>query len=283
MKNNNQKICLVTGANSGIGKEVALGLAHSGAHVIMVCRDLKRGQSALEEIKRTSGSKSIDLLIADLSSQAEIRSLAKSIYDRYSRLDVLINNAGLVLSKRMLSVDGIEMTLATNHLGPFLLTHLLLNLLEKSAPSRIINVSSAVHKWARIDLADLQYEKRKYQFMKVYAQSKLLMNSITFEFAKRLQGTEVTINCIHPGAVKTSLGSDNSHSVALKFIDKLIKFFFITPKKAAKNIIDLALSPKWENITGKYVIKGKPVRPSSATYDPILAKKIWEISENFIR
>lgn len=282
MKNNDQKICLVTGANSGIGKEIAIGLAKSGAHVILVCRDLKKGQAALEEIKITSGSKSIDLLIADLSSQIEIRSLAKTIYERYSKLHVLINNAGLVLSKRKLSADGIEMTIATNHLGPFLLIRLLLNLLEKSSPSRIINVSSAVHKWARIDLSDFQYENRKYQFMKVYAQSKLLMNIITFELARRLERTDVTINCIHPGAVKTSLGSDNSHNVALKFFEKLIKFFFITPKQAAKNIIDLAISPEWENITGKYFVKGKPVPSSSATYDLILAKKVWEISEQFV-
>ncbi len=127
----------------------------------MVCRDLKRGQTAQEEIKITSGSKSIDLLIADLSSQADIRSLAKAIHERYTRLHVLIKNAGLVLSKRTLSADGIEMTIATNHLGPFLLTRLLLDLLEKSSPSRIINVSSAIHKWARIDLNDIQYENRK--------------------------------------------------------------------------------------------------------------------------
>ncbi len=282
MKNNYQKICLVTGANSGIGKEIAIGLAKSGAHVIMVCRDLKKGQVALEEIKTTSGSKAIDLLIADLSSQIEIRSLAKVVHERYSRLDILINNAGLVLSKRKLSADGIEMTIATNHLGPFLLIRLLLNLLEKSSTSRIINVSSAAHKWARIDLSDLQYENRKYQFMKVYAQSKLLMNIITFELARRLDKTGVTINCIHPGAVKTSLGSENSHNVALKFIDKLIKFFFITPKQAAKNILDLAMSSEWENITGKYFVKGKPAPSSSASYDPLLAKKVWDISSKFV-
>lgn len=282
MIKNDRKICLVTGANSGIGKEIAIGLAKSGAHVIMVCRDLDRAQAALEDIKIKSGSSSIDLLIADLSSQADIRSLAKIMYERYSALHILINNAGLVLSKRTLSADGIEMTLATNHLGPFLLTHLLLDLLEKSTPSRIINVSSAIQKWAKINLTDLQYENHKYQFMKVYGQSKLLMNIITFEFAKRLEGTGVTINCIHPGAVKTSLGSDNSHHIALKCIDKLIKFFFITPKQAAKNILDLAISPEWESISGKYVVKGKAVLSNLVTYDRLLAKKIWGISERFV-
>ena len=280
MRNNNQKICLVTGANSGIGKEIAIGLAKADAHVIIVCRNLEKGQTALEEIKTLSGSHSIDLLIADLSAQTDIHLLAKTIYERYSRLDILINNAGLVLSKKTLSTDGIEMTLATNYLGPFLLTRLLLDLLEKSKPSRIINISSAIHKWAKMDLTDLQYENRKYQFMKAYAQSKLLMNIMTIELARRLEEKNITVNCIHPGAVKTHLGSDGTHPLLLKFIDRIIKFFFITPKHAAKPILDLAISSKWENITGKYVVKGKLTQSSAMTYDPLLTKKAWEISES---
>lgn len=282
MTNNDQKICLVTGANSGIGKEIAIGLAKSGAHVIMVCRDLERGQTALEEIKMTSGSKSIDLLIADLSSRAQIRSLTKKIYERYLTLHVLINNAGLVLSKKTFSADGIEMTLATNHLGPFLLTSLLLNLLEKSAPSRIINISSAIHKWAKIDLADLQYEDRKYQFMKAYAQSKLLMNIATFELARRLNGTEIAVNCVHPGAVKTNLGSNSANNIVLKLIDKAIKLFFMTPEQAAKPILDLALSPDLGSITGKYFAKGRSIPSSPITYDSVLAKEVWGISEKLV-
>ena len=282
MRSNDQKICLVTGANSGIGKEIALELALSGAHVIMVCRDFARGSTAFEEIKALSGSKSIDLLIADLSSQADIHLLVKAIYDRYPALHILINNAGLVLSKKILSVDGIEMTLATNYLGPFLLNNLLIDLLTKSQPSRIINVSSAIHKLAKLDLSDLQYDKRKYQFMKAYAQSKLLMNIMTFELSRRLTGTGITVNCVHPGAVKTSLGSSSAKSSIMKFIDKGIKFFFISPQQAAKTLVVLALSPEVENITGEYFVKGKTVPSSSITRDPVLATTVWEISDKLV-
>lgn len=278
----NKKICLVTGANSGIGKEIALALAASGAHVIMVCRNAEKGRAVLEEIKTKSGSPSIDLLIADLSSQADIRLLARTLHERYSMLHVLINNAGLVLYQKKLSVDGIEMTLATNHLGPFLLTELLLDLLKKGGPSRIINISSAIHKWAKIDLNDLQYQHRKYRFMQAYAQSKLLMNIVTFEWALRLKDSGMTVNCVHPGAVKTSLGSDSAHHPALKWIDKMIKFFFITPEAAARTPVTLAISPEMENMTGKYFAKGKPVTASSVSYDTDLAKKVWEISEKMV-
>lgn len=282
MKSNDQIIGLVTGANAGIGKEVAIGLAMSGARVIMVCRSLEKGLQAQHDIQKTTGSTSIDLFIADLSSQETIRSLAKTINERYSKLHILINNAGLVLSKKSLSTDGIEMTLATNYLGPFLLTQLLTHLLEKSAPSRIINVSSAIHRWGKIDLTDLQYEKKKYQFMRAYAQSKLLMTIMTFELARRLKNSGVTVNCIHPGAVKTSLGSDHSHPFTVKLIEKWVKFFFITPKQAAKNIIDLSLSPQWENITGKYFVKGKPAHSTPITEDVGFANTVFEISEQLV-
>ena len=282
MSNNDQKICLVTGANSGVGKEIAMGLAKSGAHLIMVCRDFNKGQSTLEEIKIASGSQSIDLLIADLSSQKNIQILSKTIYENYPKLHVLINNAGVVLSKKIFSADGVEMTLATNYLGPLRLTLALHHLLEKSAPSRIINIFSAIHKWARLDLTDLQYEKRKYQFMKAYAQSKLLMNIMTIDLARKFEGTGVTVNCIHPGAIKTALGSNNAHSLILKFIDKLIKFFFLTPKQAAKPILDLLMSPDLENVTGKYFVKGRVAQPSLASYDPALAAKVYSISKQWL-
>lgn len=282
MRKNGQKICLVTGANSGIGKEIAIGLAKSGAHVIIVCRSLHKGQAALEEIKAAADSTSVDLLIADLSSQTEIRSLAKTICERYPALHVLVNNAGVVLAKKMLSVDGIEMTLATNCLGPLLLTLSLQNLLEKSAPSRVINISSASHKWVKVDLTDLQYENRKYHFMKVYAQSKLVVNMMTFKLAQKFAGTGVVVNCIHPGAVRTALGSGNAQGVVLKFIDKLIKFFFLTPKQAAKPIIDLAISPQWEKVTGEYFERGKPAKSSVDTHDKALAERVWEINTKLV-
>jgi NAD(P)-dependent dehydrogenase (short-subunit alcohol dehydrogenase family) len=277
-----QKICLVTGANGGIGKEIALGLAVAGAHVIMVCRNEAKGRAALEAIEAMSGSSAIDLLIADLSSQADIRALAKKIHAQYTHLDVLINNAGLVLPKKTFSIDNIEMTLATNHLAPFLLSNLLLDLLQKSAPSRIINISSAIHRWGKIDLDDLQYTRRKYHFMKAYAQSKLLMNIVSFELARKLQGSGVTVNCVHPGAVKTNLGSSSNNSMLLKILDRMIKFFFISPNEAAKAPLYLALSPEIQNVTGTYFIKSKPTRANAISYDPLFAKQVWESSEKLL-
>src|ERR1019366_422570 len=176
------KICIVTGANSGIGKETALGLAQMGARVVMVCRNAEKGKAALEDIRRESGSSQVDLLIADMSSQASVRALAEQIQRKYPRLDVLVNNAGGAAPAVALSADGIEMTLATNHLGPALLTLLLLDLLKASAPSRIVNVSSSVaQRPARLDMNDLQFQRRKYRGTAAYAQSKLLMNAFTFE------------------------------------------------------------------------------------------------------
>ena len=202
------RICIVTGANSGIGKETALGLARMGARVVMVCRNAEKGKAALEEIRRESGSSQVDLLIADMSSQASVRALGEQIRRKYPRLDVLVNNAGGAALARTLSADGIEMTLATNHLGPALLTLLLLDLLKASAPSRIVNVSSCeAQSPARLDMNDLQFERRKYSSVAAYRQSKLLMNTFTFELARRLAGTEVTANCLHPGAVATNIWS----------------------------------------------------------------------------
>src|ERR1700685_3857269 len=183
------RICIVTGANSGIGKETALGLAQMGARVVMVCRNVEKGKVALEEIRRESGSSLVDLLIADMSSQASVRALAVQIQQKYSRLDVLVNNAGGGAPPGARSADGIEMTLATNHLGAALLTLLLLDLLKASAPSRIINVSSEAQRRVRLDMSDLQFERRKYTGFAAYGQSKLLMNAFTFELARRLEGT----------------------------------------------------------------------------------------------
>ncbi len=277
-----QKICLVTGANSGVGKAIALGLAKAGAQVIMVCRDESKGKTALAEIKAQSGSDQVTLLIADLSSQASIRQLAKTIHEQYSNLNVLINNAGIVLTKRELSVDGIEMTLATNHLGPFLLTQLLLDLLKNNAPSRIINISSAVHKWGKIDFADLQFTNKKFQFIRAYAQSKLLMNSTSFELARRLADTKVTINCVHPGAVKTNLGSGSAKNPVLRLIDKFVKLFFTSPEAAAQVPVALALSPEFEQVNGKYFVKGIAVPASVDSYDPGIANRAWEVSDKLV-
>src|SRR5579859_7020348 len=234
------KICIVTGANSGIGKETALGLAQMGARVVMVCRDAERAKAALEEIRRESGSSQVDLLIADMSSQASVRALAEQIQQKYPRLDVLVNNAGRAALARTLSADGIEMTLATNHLGAALLTLLLLDLLKASAPSRIVNVSSTeAQRPARLDTNDLQFERRKYSAVAAYRQSKLLMNAFTFELARRLAGTGVTANCLHPGAVATNIWSVIPIG---KLIVALGKPFMLNSKQGAAVSLYLATS-----------------------------------------
>src|ERR1035438_3155792 len=234
------KRCIVTGANSGIGKETALGLAQMGARVVMVCRNAEKGKAALEEIRRESGSSQVDLLIADMSSQASVRALAEEIRQKYPRLDVLVNNAGGCASARKLSADGIEMTLATNHLCPALLTLLLLDLLKASAPSRIVNVSSCeAQSPARLDMNDLQFERRKYRSVATYRQSKLLMNTFTFELARRLAGTGVTANCLHPGAVATNIW--NAIPIG-KVIIAVGRAFMLNSKQGAAVSLYLATS-----------------------------------------
>ena len=209
------KTCIVTGANSGIGKETALGLACMGAHVVLVCRNAEKGRAALADIQRESGSSRLDLLIADMSSMASVRALATQILEKHPRVDVLINNAGTAISKRRLSVDGIEMTIAGNHLGAFLLTLLLLDRLKASAPSRIVNVSSEAQRRARLEMDDIQFERRKYSSLGAYGQSKVLMNACTFELARRLKGTGVTANCLHPGVVDEYLALGRGGSAAV--------------------------------------------------------------------
>src|ERR1039457_7109409 len=222
------KMCIVTGANSGIGKETALGLAQMGARVVMVCRNAEKGKAALEDIRRESGSSHVDLLIADRSSQASVRALAEQIQRKYPRLDVLVNNAGGAAPAVALSADGIEMTLATNHLGPALLTLLLLDLLKASAPSRIISVSSCeAQRPARLDMNDLQFERRKYGSIAAYRQSKLLMNTFTFELARSLAGTGVTANCLPPGLVATNIWSASPLPLIVKPIIAVVKPFIL--------------------------------------------------------
>jgi len=199
------KICMVTGANSGIGKATALALAQMGATVVMVCRDRARGEEARSEITTKSRNNAVDLLQADLSSQQSIRQLVEHFQQRYTHLHVLINNAGAAFTGRRETVDGLEMTFAVNYLAPFLLTHLLLDMLKASAPARIVNVSSNSHEAGYIQMDDLQEEKH-YRSMRVYGQSKLAVVLFTYELARRLQGTGVTANCLHPGYVATHFG-----------------------------------------------------------------------------
>jgi retinol dehydrogenase 14 len=270
------KICIVTGANSGIGRETALGLAQMGARVVMVCRNAEKGKAALEEIRRESGSSQVDLLIADMSSQASVRALAEQIQQKYPRLDVLVNNAGGAVRARTLSADGIEMTLATNHLGAALLTLLLLDLLKASAPSRIINVSSSEAQAARLDTNDLQFERRKYGSIAAYRQSKLLMNTFTFELARRLAGTGVTANCLHPGAVATNIWNpDLLPPLIGKLIVAVVKPFLMNSKQGAAVSLYLATSPEVAQVSGEYFVKSKPAKSNPLSRDPKLMAEVW--------
>ena len=273
------KTCIVTGANSGIGKETALGLAQIGARMVMVCRNAEKGKAALEEIRRESGSSQVDLLIADMSSQASVRALAEQIRQKYPCLDVLVNNAGGAAWARTLSAEGFELTLAANYLGAALLTLLLLDLLKASAPARIVNVSSSESQDARLDMQDLRFERRKYSAVAAYRQSKLLMNVFTFELARRLAGTGVTANCLHPGAVATNIWSADSMPSIVKLIVPLMKPFMLSSKQGAAVSLYLATSPEVAQVSGEYFVKSKPAKSKPLSRDPKLMAEVWLCTE----
>jgi len=275
------KTCVVTGANSGIGKETALALAKMGARVVLVCRDQQKGEAAVADIRREAPPAQLELLIADMSSFASVRALAGQIREKCPRLDVLINNAGAAVPKRTLSADGIEMTVAGNHLGAALLTLLLLDLLKASAPARIINVSSEAQRNARLDMNDLQFERRKYQALAAYGQSKLLMNAFTFELARRLAGTGVTANCLHPGVVRTNIWPSNP-PLLFKIILGVMKPFMLDSKRGAEVTIYLATSPDVTNVTGEYFVKSKMAPPNPLSRDPKIAAEIWQWTTDMI-
>src|SRR5438270_9306660 len=276
------KICMVTGANSGIGKATALALAQMGATVVMVCRDRARGEEARSEITTKSRNNAVDLLQADLSSQQSIRQLVENFQQHYTHLHVLINNAGAgaAFTGRRETVDGLEMTFAVNYLAPFLLTNLLLDLLKASAPARIVNVSSNSHKSGYIQMDDLQEEKH-YRSMRVYGQSKLAVVLFTYELARRLQETGVTANCLHPGFVATHFGQRDA-GPAFRLLVKLIGSFGTSPEKGAKTSIYLASSPEVEGVTGKYFVKSIPKRSASISYDESLQRQLWEQSAKLV-
>ncbi len=275
------KICIVTGANSGIGKATALGLAQMGATVVMVCRDRARGEAAQSEIKAKSGNDAVDLLLADLSSQQSIRQLAENFKQRYTRLHVLINNAGAFYLTRHESVDGLEMTFAVNYLAPFLLTNLLLDVLKASAPARIVNVASESHEAGYIKMDDLQAKKR-YRPMRAYGQSKLALVLFTYELARRLHGTGVTANCLHPGFVATHIAQGSLWPIA-RTAAKSIFLFGISPEEGAKTSIYLASSRDAEGVTGKYFVKRAPKRSAPISYDESLQRQLWEESAKLVK
>ena len=267
------RVCMVTGANSGIGYVTSRELARMGATVVMVCRSRERGDAAKKEIVRETGNESVELMTADLSSLAEVRKLAADFKATHDRLHILVNNAAIWPTERTLTVDGLEMQFAVNHLAPFLLTNLLLDVLKASAPARVINVSSGIHKRARIDFDDLQAE-REYKHMRAYGQSKLANVLFTYELARRLAGTGVTVNSFTPGMTRTNLGRYMSRGAQL-----FMRLFAKRTEKGASTAVYLASSPEVEGVTGKYFANCKPSKSSELSYDQATAKRLWDVSE----
>src|SRR6266851_3245757 len=246
----------------------------------LLCRDRARGEAAQAEIKTKSGNDAVDLLLADLSAQQSIRQLVENFQQRYTQLHVLINNAGLFVLRRRTTVDGLEMTFAVDYLAPFLLTNLLLDVLKASAPARIVNVSSNSHEAGYIKLDDLQAEHH-YRSMRAYGQSKLAVVLFTYELARRLQGTGVTANCLHPGFVATNIGQSGM-GPASRIMTRLIFAFGISPQEGAKTSLYLASSPEVEGVTDKYFVKGIPQRSAPISYDESLQRQLWEKSVKLV-
>ncbi len=277
------KICIVTGATSGIGKQIALGLASLGASVVLVGRNKSRCEKATEEIaQRVAGNESsVSYLLADFSSQSSIRSMAQDFRDRHHRLDILVNNAGIFRARHEMTRDGVEHTFAVNHLAPFLLTSLLLDLLMASDKSRIVTTSSIGHRGARIDFNDLHFTRKRYSGIKAYGQSKLANILFTRELARRLKGSSVTANCFHPGGVKTNLAEGNPWYYRL--IWYIVAPFLINAEKGADTGIYLATSPDLNGISGKYFVKRKEMVPSSQARDDDVAHRLWSVSEELTK
>jgi retinol dehydrogenase 12 len=268
------RVCVVTGANRGIGRATAEGVARMGARVVLVCRRKEDGEAVSREI---AGQAPVapDVVVADLSSQVSIRQAAGHIRGRYSSLHVLINNAGVIPPRREVTADGLEMQFAVNHLAYFLLTNLLLPQLKAGCPSRIINVSSGAHTHATIDFDDLQAQRR-YQPKSVYARSKLANILFTYELSRRLAGTDVTANCLNPGVVATRMLADYM-GVPLAG-PAIARTFGATPEEGAETSIYLASSPEVESVTGKYFERRQPVASSRESHDEAVARRLWEAS-----
>lgn len=273
------KVCLITGATSGIGKATAIELARRGARVVIVARSRAGGEAAQHEIQEQSGNKQIDLLIADLSSQNDIRELAETFLQSYNRLDVLINNAGAVFPTRQVSSDCIEMTVAVNYVAPFLLTALLLDILKKSAPARIINVDSDAHRWGT--LGDFQ-SKRRYGVMKAYGKSKFAELLWTYALARRLEGTGVTVNALHPGFVSTNLGQRGVPKPIASVLGAVTSRIGLSAEEGSETSVYLATSPEVANISGKYFDKCKPIDSIPETYNEERQERLWKSTNRLL-
>jgi NAD(P)-dependent dehydrogenase (short-subunit alcohol dehydrogenase family) len=277
------KVVVITGGNAGIGKAAAVRLAGMGARLVITSRNEERGRAAHEEIVKRSGNTEVDVMPLDLASFRSIRSFAADVLERFHRLHVLINNAGLILRRRTTTQDGFEATFGVNHLGHFLLTDLLLDRLKASAPARIVVVASVAHTGARrgLDFEDLQSERR-YRSMDAYSKSKLANVYFTRELARRLDGTGVTVNAMHPGYVRSDFGRGGDVTGLFGVGMKLGALFAISPARGARTLVYLASSPEMEGVTGGYFYKCKPGRLSKAAQDDAAARRLWEMSEAMV-
>jgi retinol dehydrogenase-14 len=273
------KTVLITGATSGIGRATAMGLAAMGARVAITGRDRERAEEAAGEIRTASGSH-VDVFVADLSSQTEVRRLAGEVLEASPRIDVLVNNVGGYWNTRHVTADGLEHTLALNHLAPFLLTNLLLDRLKQNGPDRVVTVSSNAHTQGQIDFDDLQGE-RSYSGARAYSQSKLANVLFTYELAKRLRATPVTANAVHPGVVRTSFGAEDPGGVQRLFTP-FMRPFMKSPAQGAATLIHVASAPDLEKVTGLYFVNNKPKRSSKQSYDENIAARLWQVSADLV-
>jgi NAD(P)-dependent dehydrogenase (short-subunit alcohol dehydrogenase family) len=269
------KTVLITGANQGIGKASAEALGKMGAKLILVCRNEAKAKAAIVDIEK-AGAKDVELILGNVGSQADVRRIAAEVLAKHDRLDVLLNNAGVLVTERRETVDGIEETLAVNHLGYFLLTTLLLDLLKKSAPARIVSVSSEAHRTGKMSWDDLQL-KKGWSAMRSYSQSKLCNILFTRELARRLEGSRVTANCLHPGVIASGFGHTDGGFFSV--LVTIARPFFITPEKGARTQVWLSSAPEVEGVTGKYFDKCKERAPNKAALETGAPERLWAISE----
>jgi NAD(P)-dependent dehydrogenase (short-subunit alcohol dehydrogenase family) len=274
------KTVLVTGANQGIGKATAIALAAKGAHVVIVARNADKGRAALAQV-RAAAPGGAELIVADLSSQEQVRRAAAEFKARHDRLDVLVNNAGVYVPERHVTADGLEETFGLNHLGYFLFTKELLDVIQATRQARIVNVSSDAHRGARMRWEDLQFERTPYRGFQAYGQSKLANVLFTYELARRLEGTGVTVNCLHPGVIGSGFGQ--TYGSALSILVKIARPFMLSPEEGARTSIYLASSPEVEGVTGKYFSKCKPVKSNAISYDLQSQQKLWSLSEQLVK
>jgi NAD(P)-dependent dehydrogenase (short-subunit alcohol dehydrogenase family) len=283
--NMKDKIVLITGGTDGIGRETALGLAKLDATVVVVGRDMERGEAAVRDLQKQSGNERVYLMLADLTNMAQVRQLAATFEQKYGRLDVLVNNAISIHRKREETADGFEKTFAIGHLAPFLLSNLLLPLLKANAPSRIVNMTSDGHKMTELDFDDL-HSTKWYRGVDIYMRAKLANLLFTYELARRLEGTRVTVNAAEPGSADTTMMKATKPDMLppmVRVMWPMIKRTLGTPAQAALVPIHLASSPDLETVSGQYIgTTLKPVKSSDASYDVDLARRLWDVTAELV-